>query len=156
MIQITKIQRRSRADIHSDTGSLSTTLLFGRRTTDLYSTMIGDTSKERGSEPRLLAEREATGTDLVAAIAKDKSDPQHSDADKESAAGGDSTVGNDTETVSARIPYNNGFGDFFFLPFSGDCDRVVEENMPEEERNELLGITGSAGNPVPELDGFQR
>lgn len=60
--------------------------------------------------------------------------------------------------ISTRIPYNNGYGDFFF-----GRQRLVEkrkykitDDMSEEEKLEMAGITSSNGVPVVELNGFER
>ena len=57
-----------------------------------------------------------------------------------------------------RIGYNNGFGDFFFGKPDRHDKRVMKIalHMFEEEKNDRLGITGSNGVPVVELDNFQR
>jgi hypothetical protein len=68
----------------------------------------------------------------------------------------------DTETIintvptSDRIPYKNGYGDFFFGRISSWEKKPIMDDMSEEEKQELMGIAGSNGVPIVELDGFQR
>jgi hypothetical protein len=68
----------------------------------------------------------------------------------------------DIETIvndippSDRISYNNGDGDFFFGRIPSWEKKPITEDMSEEEKQELMGITGSNGVPIVELDGFQR
>jgi hypothetical protein len=62
-----------------------------------------------------------------------------------------------TMSTSNRIPYNNGYGDFFFGSYLYSWENnQISVDTSEEEKQELIVITGSNGVPVVELDGFQR
>lgn len=55
-----------------------------------------------------------------------------------------------------RIPYDNGYGDFFFGHINRWERKPIREDMSEEEKQDIMGIAGSNGVPVVELNNFQR
>jgi len=62
----------------------------------------------------------------------------------------------DTADTTAVGSYKDGFGDFFFEPFEKWSTPTITEDMSEEEKQDVMGITGSNAVPIVELDGFQR
>jgi hypothetical protein len=60
------------------------------------------------------------------------------------------------ESTPVRIPYNNGYGDCLFGCLTKWEKPKFTENMSEDEKLDLMGIAGSNGIPVVELNTFQR
>ncbi|KAE9364035.1 hypothetical protein N431DRAFT_448574 [Stipitochalara longipes BDJ] len=76
--------------------------------------------------------------------------------EQDSPTGEGNIAGNITAPTSARVPYNNGFGDFYFGSLTKYQKPKITEDMSKEEKLDRMGITGSNGIPVVELDNFQR
>jgi hypothetical protein len=99
--------------------------------------------------------RQTCGTMDGGASTSDGAQSDPSVEEKRSEEEGLETIVNARPT-SNRVPYKNGYGDFFFgrLPW---CERkTITKDMSEEEERDLMGITGSNGVPVVELGNFQR
>jgi len=142
-----------------DTGSPSTTSIFGRAVFKTALAMVGNktmadgTAQKPGDESKHVEEQ---GRQLSTFAFPDPTslygnpEKQHLPDDEVN------NVGDTTETLPVRIPYNNGFGDFYFgCPSESDKPKITED-MSEELKLELMGITGSNAIPVVELDNFQR
>jgi hypothetical protein len=69
---------------------------------------------------------------------------------------GENDVANNIEPTPVRIPYNNGYGDFFFGCLPKWKKPKITKDMSEGQKLDLIGITGSNGIPVVELGNFQR
>lgn len=67
-------------------------------------------------------------------------------------------IGSAGNAMTNRIPYHNGYGDLFFGSPGGNERQQMEvtEDMSEEEKQDRMGITGSNGVPIAELDKFKR
>jgi hypothetical protein len=132
--------------------SRSPTSIVELGVTNLSSAMDLDTPEKNESQPKLFMEVEGTDREASAENALEAQDICGSEE-----SGEDDNACDTVEPAPVRIPYNNGFGDFFFEPLKkGWPETIITEDMSIEQKNELLGIEGSNGVPVIELDNFQR
>lgn len=63
------------------------------------------------------------------------------------------SVAKDAAVTSTRVPYKNGYWDFYF---GSRPDSRALPYMSENEKGMILGLAGSNGVPIIELDNFQQ
>jgi hypothetical protein len=102
----------------TETGSLLTHSIFGGPAFERSSTMNGDMATRQEVQSKPDVKGKATEGGEVATAARDPTNLQDTTNVQDATSGGGDNVASNTEATPVRIPYNNGFGDFYF----GRCE----------------------------------
>jgi hypothetical protein len=133
-----------------DTASLSTPSIFGGSAFEIASSIDRDMPTHDGVHYKSSVEGKRAEGGEIATDLQDASNVQVVDVSR-----GNTAVSN-AEPTPVGISYNNGFGDFYFGHPESWEKPTITEYMSEEEKLDLMGITGSYGIPVVELNNFKR
>ena len=144
------------ADTRVGTGSLSSPSIFSHLTSETVSAMDGEMSTQQEAQIKPEVERKRIEGEELATTAQGTANPHKNIGVQDVTTGEDKNVVDSKEPTPIRICYNNGYGDFYFGRLKKWEKENITEDMSEEDKLDLMGITGSNGVPVVELDNFQR